>query len=160
MAAAAPGRPRGVIYGGRLGSRAPVAGPGSGGGGAGGTHVRSRPWDSTCAPLASLTSHGCGGELGRFGHGENGGSVKALAAAGGRVFSAHQDGRVLVWRVSRRSRSENAFKLVAALPTARDDLGRVFRQASYVQTTTACPQTQSERIEKISIPMVFGQWRI
>ncbi|EEE55996.1 hypothetical protein OsJ_04746 [Oryza sativa Japonica Group] len=43
----------------------------------------------------------------RFGHGE--GSVKALAAAGGRVFSAHQDGRVRVWRVSRRS--ENAFKL-------------------------------------------------
>jgi WD40 repeat protein len=71
----------------------------------------------------------------RFGHGENGGSVKALAAAGGRVFSAHQDGRVRVWRVSRRSRSENAFKLVAALPTARDYLGRVFRQASYVQTT-------------------------
>ena len=49
----------------------------------------------------------------------------------------HQDGRVRVrvWRVSRRSRSENAFKLVAALPTARDYLGQVFRQASYVQTT-------------------------
>ncbi|WVZ67465.1 hypothetical protein U9M48_016536 [Paspalum notatum var. saurae] len=67
----------------------------------------------------------------RFGAGE--GAVKALAAAGGRVFSAHQDGRVRVWRVSRRS--ENAFKLVAALPTARDYLARVFRQGSYVQTT-------------------------
>ncbi|XP_066347688.1 F-box/WD repeat-containing protein pof1-like [Miscanthus floridulus] len=71
----------------------------------------------------------------RFGHGENGGSVKALAAAGGRVFFAHQDGRIRVWRVSRRSRSQNVFKLVAALPTARDYLGRVFRQTSYVQTT-------------------------
>uniref|UniRef100_A0ACD5XFN5 Uncharacterized protein n=1 Tax=Avena sativa TaxID=4498 RepID=A0ACD5XFN5_AVESA len=68
----------------------------------------------------------------RFGGGAGEGAVKALAAAGGRVFSAHQDGRVRVWRVSRRS--ENAFKLVAALPTARDYLGRVFRQASYVQT--------------------------
>lgn len=68
----------------------------------------------------------------RFGGGHGEGSyVKALAAAGGRVFSAHRDGRVRVWRVSRRS--ENAFKLVAALPTARDYLGRVFRQASYVQ---------------------------
>ena len=66
----------------------------------------------------------------RFGHGGEG-AVKALAAAGGRVFSAHQDGRVRVWRVSRSS--ENAFKLVAALPTTRDYLGRVFRQASYVQ---------------------------
>ncbi|XP_044978392.1 protein JINGUBANG [Hordeum vulgare subsp. vulgare] len=68
----------------------------------------------------------------RFGgHGCGEGAVKALAAAGGRVFSAHQDGRVRVWRVSRSS--ENAFKLVAALPTTRDYLGRVFRQASYVQ---------------------------
>ncbi|CAD6263796.1 unnamed protein product [Miscanthus lutarioriparius] len=84
--------------------------------------------------------HGQGHRLGGLppadgrSHGKNGGSVKALAAAGGRVFSAHQDGRVRVWRVSRRSRSENAFKLVAALPTARDYLGRVFRQANYVQT--------------------------
>ncbi|KAG8079059.1 hypothetical protein GUJ93_ZPchr0007g6234 [Zizania palustris] len=66
----------------------------------------------------------------RFGHGV--GSVKALAAAGGRVFSAHQDGRVRVWRVSRRSK--NAFKLVAALPTTRDYLGKMFRHASYMQT--------------------------
>lgn len=71
-------------------------------------------------PFARFGGHGCGE-----------GAVKALAAAGGRVFSAHQDGRVRVWRVSRSS--ENAFKLVAALPTTRDYLGRVFRQASYVQ---------------------------
>ncbi|KAF8781222.1 hypothetical protein HU200_000691 [Digitaria exilis] len=78
----------------------------------------------------------------RFGHGE--GSVKALAAAGGRVFSAHQDGRVRVWRVSRRS--ENAFKLVAALPTTRDYLGRIFRQASYVQTTTRRDRSHRRRL--------------
>ncbi|XP_010232813.1 protein JINGUBANG [Brachypodium distachyon] len=66
----------------------------------------------------------------RFGHGGEG-AVKALAASGGRVFSAHQDGRVRVWRVSRCYRSENAFKLVTALPTTRDYLGKVFRQASY-----------------------------
>ncbi|XP_008674551.3 protein JINGUBANG [Zea mays] len=84
----------------------------------------------------------------RFGHGESGGSVKALAAAGGRVFSAHQDGRVRVWRVSRGRRSENAFKLVAALPTARDYLGRVFRQDSYVQTTatTAARRAHHRRL--------------
>lgn len=86
----------------------------------------------------------------RFGHGENGGSVKALAAAGGRVFSAHQDGRVRVWRVSRRSRSENAFKLVAALPTARDYLGRVFRQASYVQTRRNHRRLWIEHADSIS----------
>ncbi|XP_062208742.1 protein JINGUBANG-like [Phragmites australis] len=82
----------------------------------------------------------------RFGHGE--GSVKALAAAGGRVFSAHQDGRVRVWRVSRRS--ENAFKLVAALPTARDYLGRIFRQGSYVQTRRNHRRLWIEHADSIS----------
>ena len=82
----------------------------------------------------------------RFGHGE--GSVKALAAAGGRVFSAHQDGRVRVWRVSRRS--ENAFKLVAALPTARDYLGRIFRQASYIQTRRNHKRLWIEHADSIS----------
>jgi hypothetical protein len=53
-----------------------------------------------------------------------------------RVFSMHQDGRVRMWRVSRRS--ENAFRLVAALPTAPDILGRIFYQASYVQTRRSC----------------------
>ncbi|CAM0885245.1 unnamed protein product [Alopecurus aequalis] len=70
-----------------------------------------------------------------FGGGCGEGTVKALAAAGGRVFSAHQDGRVRVWRVSRRGTStENTFKLVAVLPTTRDYLSRVFRQTSYVRT--------------------------
>ncbi|KAG2594171.1 protein JINGUBANG-like [Panicum virgatum] len=82
----------------------------------------------------------------RFGRGE--GSVKALAAAGGRVFSAHQDGRVRVWRVSRRS--ENAFKLVAALPTARDYLGRIFRQASYIQTRRNHKRLWIEHADSIS----------
>ena len=73
-------------------------------------------------------------------------------AAGGRVFSAHQDGRVRVWRVSRRSRSENAFKLVAALPTTRDYLGRVFRQPSYMQTMARCSHRRLwiERADNIS----------
>uniref|UniRef100_A0A0D9YJY4 Uncharacterized protein n=1 Tax=Oryza glumipatula TaxID=40148 RepID=A0A0D9YJY4_9ORYZ len=82
----------------------------------------------------------------RFGHGE--GSVKALAAAGGRVFSAHQDGRVRVWRVSRRS--ENAFKLVAALPTTRDYLGKIFRHASYVQTRRNHRRLWIEHADSIS----------
>jgi WD40 repeat protein len=84
----------------------------------------------------------------RFGGHRGEGSVKALAAAGGRVFSAHQDGRVRVWRVSRRS--ENAFKLVAALPTARDVLGRIFRQASYVQTRRSCRRLWVEHADSIS----------
>ncbi|GJN16760.1 hypothetical protein PR202_gb03781 [Eleusine coracana subsp. coracana] len=109
--------------------------------------LRDHPGSVTCLSLCGefLLSASTGADIvawqqpdlrrfARFGghhHGVGEGSVKALAASGGRVFSAHQDGRVRVWRVSRRPGSENAFKLVAALPTPRDVLGRIFRQASY-----------------------------
>ncbi|XP_078159007.1 protein JINGUBANG-like [Carex rostrata] len=69
-------------------------------------------------------------QFAKFGHGE--GSVKALVAVGNRVFSAHQDGKVRVWKVS--TRSENVFRLVASLPTTRDYLGRCLKQSNYVQT--------------------------
>ncbi|XP_023551254.1 protein JINGUBANG isoform X3 [Cucurbita pepo subsp. pepo] len=54
----------------------------------------------------------------RFGHGE--GSVKAVVTVGSKVFTAHQDGKIRVWKVSRRS--ENNFRLVNTLPTAKDYL--------------------------------------
>lgn len=66
----------------------------------------------------------------RFGHGE--GSVKAVVAVGSRVFTAHQDGKIRVWKVSRRS--ENNFRLVNTLPTAKDYLGKFMKQSNYVQT--------------------------
>ncbi|XP_012572846.1 protein JINGUBANG [Cicer arietinum] len=55
----------------------------------------------------------------KFGQGD--GSVKALATVGNKVFTAHQDSRIRVWKVSRSS--ENVFKLVDTLPTKKDYLG-------------------------------------
>ncbi|KAG6579121.1 Protein JINGUBANG, partial [Cucurbita argyrosperma subsp. sororia] len=66
----------------------------------------------------------------RFGHGE--GSVKAVVTVGSKVFTAHQDGKIRVWKVSRRS--ENNFRLVNTLPTAKDYLGKFMKQRNYVQT--------------------------
>uniref|UniRef100_A0A6J1CXU2 Protein JINGUBANG n=1 Tax=Momordica charantia TaxID=3673 RepID=A0A6J1CXU2_MOMCH len=66
----------------------------------------------------------------RFGHGE--GSVKAVVAVGSRVFTAHQDGKIRVWKVSRRS--ENIFRLTNSLPTTKDYLGKFMKQSNYVQT--------------------------
>ncbi|KAG0489580.1 hypothetical protein HPP92_006443 [Vanilla planifolia] len=65
----------------------------------------------------------------RFGQGD--GAVKAVVAYGNRVFTAHQDRRIRVWKVSRRA--ENAFRPVATLPTARDCLVRLER-SSFVET--------------------------
>ncbi|XP_026418254.1 protein JINGUBANG-like [Papaver somniferum] len=65
----------------------------------------------------------------KFGHGD--GSVKALVTVGNRVFTAHQDSRIRVWKVSRSS--ENLFKLVSTLPTTKDYLGKFMKQSNYVQ---------------------------
>ncbi|KAG6504013.1 protein JINGUBANG-like [Zingiber officinale] len=88
----------------------------------------------------------------RFGHG-GGGSVKALAAVGGRVFSAHQDGRIRVWQVCG---SENAFRLAATLPTARDRIGKILMQGSYVQTRRHHRKLWIEHADSISCLAVDG----
>ncbi|XP_047977677.1 protein JINGUBANG-like [Salvia hispanica] len=66
----------------------------------------------------------------KFGQGD--GAVKALVAAGNRVFTAHQDSRIRAWKVSRSS--ENVFKLIDTLPTTKDYLGKFMKQSNYVQT--------------------------
>jgi WD40 repeat protein len=91
-------------------------------------------------------------EFAKFGHGE--GSVKALVALGNRVFSAHQDGKVRVWKVS--TRSENVFRLVASLPTTRDYLGRCLKQSNYVQTRRNHRRLWIEHGDSISCLAVHG----
>ncbi|WOK99077.1 myosin heavy chain kinase B [Canna indica] len=89
----------------------------------------------------------------KFGHGGNG-SVKALAAVGGRIFSAHHDGRIRVWKVSRSS--ENLFRLVATLPTARDYLGKFLNQGNYVETRRNHRKLWIEHADSISCLAVDG----
>ncbi|KAJ0669087.1 putative transcription factor WD40-like family [Helianthus annuus] len=66
----------------------------------------------------------------KFGHGR--GSVKALVTIGTLIFTAHQDSKIRVWRVSRSL--ENIFKLVDTLPTTKDYLGNFMKNSSYIQT--------------------------
>ncbi|XP_065865161.1 protein JINGUBANG-like [Euphorbia lathyris] len=66
----------------------------------------------------------------KFGQGE--GSVKALVTVGNKVFTAHQDSKIRVWKVTRNS--ENVFKLIDSLPTTKDYLGKFMKKGNYVQT--------------------------
>ncbi|XP_031505107.1 protein JINGUBANG [Nymphaea colorata] len=85
-------------------------------------------------------------QFAKFGHGD--GSVKALVAAGNRVFTAHQDSRIRVWKVSRSS--ENAFRLIATMPTTRDYLGKFMKQSNYVQTRRHHRRLWIEHADSIS----------
>ncbi|XP_047341973.1 protein JINGUBANG [Impatiens glandulifera] len=82
----------------------------------------------------------------KFGQGD--GSVKALVAVGNRVFTAHQDSRIRVWRVSRKS--ENLFRLVDTLPTTKDYLGKFMKQSNYVQTRRHHKKLWIEHADSIS----------
>lgn len=82
----------------------------------------------------------------KFGQGE--GSVKALVTVGHKVFTAHQDSRIRVWKVSRRS--ENVFRLVDTLPTTKDYLGKFMKQSNYVQTRRHHKRLWIEHADSIS----------
>ncbi|KAJ1418521.1 WD40/YVTN repeat-like-containing domain superfamily [Sesbania bispinosa] len=76
------------------------------------------------------------------------GSVKALVSVGNKVFTAHQDSRIRVWKVSRSS--ENVFKLVDTLPTTKDYLGKFMKQSNYVQTRRHHKRLWIEHADSIS----------
>ncbi|KAF5729295.1 myosin heavy chain kinase B-like [Tripterygium wilfordii] len=82
----------------------------------------------------------------KFGQGE--GSVKALVTVGTKVFTAHQDSRIRVWKVTRRS--ENVFRLVDTLPTTKDYLGKFMKQSNYVQTRRHHKRLWIEHADSIS----------
>lgn len=82
----------------------------------------------------------------KFGQGD--GSVKALVTVGNKVFTAHQDSRIRVWKVSRRS--ENIFRLVDTLPTTKDYLGKFMKQSNYVQTRRHHKRLWIEHADSIS----------
>ena len=82
----------------------------------------------------------------KFGQGD--GSVKALVTVGNKVFTAHQDSRIRVWKVSRSS--ENVFKLSDTLPTTKDYLGRFMKQSNYVQTRRHHKKLWIEHADSIS----------
>ncbi|MED6133502.1 hypothetical protein PIB30_028804 [Stylosanthes scabra] len=88
----------------------------------------------------------------KFGQGD--GSVKALASIGNKVFTAHQDSRIRVWKVSRSS--ENVFKLVDTLPTTKDYLGKFMKQSNYVQTRRHHKRLWIEHADSISCLTVLN----
>ncbi|XP_010273313.1 PREDICTED: COMPASS-like H3K4 histone methylase component WDR5B [Nelumbo nucifera] len=91
-------------------------------------------------------------QFAKFGQGD--GSVKALVTVGNKVFTAHQDSRIRVWKVSRSS--ENIFRLVATLPTTKDYLGKFMKQSNYVQTRRNHRRLWIEHADSISCLAIYN----
>ncbi|XP_076925139.1 protein JINGUBANG-like [Bidens hawaiensis] len=82
----------------------------------------------------------------KFGHGS--GSVKSLITIGTLIFTAHQDSKIRVWRVSRNL--DNVFKLVDTLPTTKDYVNNVMKNSSYIQTRRNHKRLWIEHADTIS----------
>ncbi|KAF9595089.1 hypothetical protein IFM89_036978 [Coptis chinensis] len=91
-------------------------------------------------------------QFAKFGQGD--GSVKALVTVGNKVFTAHQDSRIRVWKVSRSS--ENVFRLVGTMPTTKDYLGKFMKQSNYVQTRRNHRRLWIEHADSISCLAVYN----
>ncbi|CAL0329408.1 unnamed protein product [Lupinus luteus] len=88
----------------------------------------------------------------KFGHGD--GSVKALISIGNKVFTAHQDSKIRVWKVSRNS--ENVFKLADTLPTTKDYWGKFMKKSNYIQTRRHHKRLWIEHVDSISCLSVYN----
>ncbi|EPS64166.1 hypothetical protein M569_10614, partial [Genlisea aurea] len=108
-------------------------------------------------------------QFARFGRGD--GAVKSVVSYGDRVFTAHQDSRIRVWRVT--ANSQNVFKLVNTLPTAKDYLGKFLNQSNYVQSrrhhkhlwiehsdSISCLEVSNEVIYSGSWDKTLKVWRL
>ncbi|GFP96295.1 F-box/WD repeat-containing protein lin-23 [Phtheirospermum japonicum] len=82
----------------------------------------------------------------KFGHGD--GCVKALVSYGNRVFTAHQDCKIRVWKVSKSS--ENVFRLIGTLPTTKDYFGKFMKQSNYFPTRRHHKRLWIEHADSIS----------
>ncbi|KAL7604084.1 hypothetical protein Lser_V15G15579 [Lactuca serriola] len=104
-----------------------------------------------------------------FGHGR--GSVKDLVTVGSKIFTAHQDSKIRVWKVSRNL--ENIFKFVDTLPTNKDYLGKFMKRSHYIQTrrhhkrlwiehsdTISCLAVQDNLIYSGSWDRTLKVWRV
>lgn len=63
------------------------------------------------------------------GHDPFSGSVKSVGFSGDKIFTAHQDGKIGVWKLT----AKNGYKQLATLPTLNDRLRRFALPKNYVQ---------------------------
>ncbi|XP_047323472.1 protein JINGUBANG [Impatiens glandulifera] len=78
------------------------------------------------------------------------GSVKSLAVSGGKVFSAHHDSKIRVWKMKNETGVNRNFECVATLPTLSDRFCRIFSSKNYVQVRRHRKSTWVHHVDAVS----------
>lgn len=77
------------------------------------------------------------------------GAVKSIVVLGEKLFSAHQDHKIRVWRIDNRNISHN-YDCLATLPTRKDCFLKFFSEKNYVQVRRHKKCTWVHHVDTVS----------
>ncbi|KAJ8563087.1 hypothetical protein K7X08_031539 [Anisodus acutangulus] len=80
---------------------------------------------------------------------QSGSAVKSIVIMGDKIFSAHQDHRIRVWKIDNEMTNRN-YKCIATLPTLNDRCMKLFWTRNYVQVRRHKKYTWIHHIDTVS----------
>ncbi|KDP21291.1 hypothetical protein JCGZ_21762 [Jatropha curcas] len=81
--------------------------------------------------------------------GTSNGAVKSLIIIGDKLFSAHQDCKIRVWKIDNSNKKQN-YKCIATLPTIKDRFSRFFSSKNYVKVRRHKKCTWVHHVDTVS----------
>lgn len=119
--------------------------------------VRAWRWPPVAAGELDQSVQGKFGAATQFGCGE--GSVKAVVVIGQKVFTAHQDHKIRVWKRSKKTEvgasTGGSHKLVATLPTVKDYVVTCITPKAYVQVCLSVCLSSSSSISPVTFRWII-----
>ncbi|CAO2829182.1 unnamed protein product [Amaranthus hypochondriacus] len=80
-----------------------------------------------------------------------GGAAKSLVSLGGKLFSAHQDHKIRVWKIDDNNKSnQKRYQCLATLPTMNDRFLKLFSAKNYVQVRRNKSCTWVHHVDTVS----------
>ncbi|XP_049391930.1 protein JINGUBANG-like [Solanum stenotomum] len=80
---------------------------------------------------------------------QNGSAIKSIVIMGDKLFSAHQDHRIRVWKIDNETPNRN-YKCIATLPTINDRCMKLFWTRNYVQVRRHKKCTWVHHVDTVS----------
>lgn len=122
--------------------------------------VRAWRWPLIAAGELDQSIQGKFGPATQFGCGE--GSVKAMVVIGHKVFTAHQDHKIRVWKRSKKTEvgacTGASHKLVATLPTVKDYVVTCITPKAYIQVCLSVCLSLCHLLPPSLLPHFFGSY--
>ncbi|KAF1875062.1 hypothetical protein Lal_00007678 [Lupinus albus] len=78
------------------------------------------------------------------------GVIKSLIVFGDKLFSAHQDHKIRVWKIETNSSPNERYKCIATLPTFNDRISKLFSSKNYVKVRRHKKYTWVHHVDTVS----------